>query len=85
MDQRQTFSNLNELKAILEHDDTQQKMAHLIIDRDGLARVNGHISSVETLIDDRDFIRIDNSVFPFIYLAEIVAVNGVFRSDYSEC
>lgn len=85
MDQRQTFGNLNELKAILEDDDTQHKAAHLIIDRDGLLRVNGHISSVETIVDGRDFIRIDNSVFPFIYLAEIVAVNGIFRSDYSEC
>lgn len=85
MDQRQTFSNLAELKAILEHDDFRGSIAHLIVDRDGLTRVSGDITGIETTIDGHDFIKIDNNDPTVVYLAEIVAVNGLFRSDYSEC
>ena len=85
MDQRQTFSNLAELKAVLEHDDFLDCMAHLIVDRDGLTRMSGHITGIETSIDGKDFIKIHNNDSNIVYLTEIVAVNGLFRSDYSEC
>lgn len=85
MDQRQTFSNLTELAAILEQDNIRGLIAHLIIDRDGLTRVSGDIAGIETTIDGHGFINIDNGASTVVYLAEIVAVNGLFRSDYSEC
>ncbi|MBW7913799.1 MAG: hypothetical protein H3C54_08935 [Taibaiella sp.] len=85
MDQRQTFSNLAELKAILQHDDFRGFIAHLIIDRDGLTRMSGYITDVEATMDGHNFIKIVNNVSTVICLTEIVAVNGLFRSDYSEC
>jgi len=85
MDQRQTFGNLAELKAILEEDGVVSHIAYLIIDRDGLTRISGHITGVEMTTDARSFIIIDSSPSHIVYLTEIVAINGLFRSDYSEC
>ena len=84
MDQRQTFIDDNELLSVVTTIFNQKLKASLIIDKEGLTRVEGII----TLIDKRDdnentSIIIDNR--DTVTLKEIIGINGLFRSDYSEC
>ncbi len=84
MDQRQTFSNNHELIASIEALQRDAAKASLLIDIDGLERLEGMITGItqnddpsETVItiDGKQEVKLDN----------VIAVNGVFRSDYSEC
>jgi hypothetical protein len=86
MDQRQTFKDLKELKAILENLCDQQEKASFLVDREGLTRMEGTIASLELGESlTTAIIYLNCSETSFHYLHEIIAVNGIFRSDYSEC
>lgn len=84
MDQRQTFANSYELISSVKALIKDAVKASLLIDNDGLERLEGIITSI-TQDDDlnKTFIAIDNK--REVALTDIIAVNGLFRSDYSEC
>lgn len=85
MDQRQTFGDLKELQALLEEVKHNDAPARLLIDKNGLERLNCHVLSIEENEKGQRSALLDSDLFPAILLKEIVAVNGIFRSDYSEC
>jgi hypothetical protein len=84
MDQRQVFSNEDELFSIVLTISEEKRTASLLIDQNGLTRLEGKITSINK--SDRienSYIAVDNN--HNIYLKEIIGINGLFRSDYSEC
>lgn len=86
MDQRQTFDDLHDLKAILSNLCEQKDKASLLVDREGLIRMEGIIESIEEKAPlEATVVMVNNSIPQPIFLKEIVAVNGIFSSDYSEC
>ena len=84
MDQRQTFPNLEGLRLILNDIILKGEKASFLLDRNGLSRAEGSILSIEETQPVGDtVIKLNND--ELVYLKEIVGVNGVFRSDYTEC
>jgi hypothetical protein len=84
MDQRQTFNDSNELLALVTSIFNDRQEASLLIDREGLIRVHGLITSVKQGNgNENTIITFDNG--DTVLLKEIIGINGVFRSDYSEC
>lgn len=84
MDQRQTFEDSDQLFSFITGIFQQQQHASLLIDKDGLERVEGKITSIDPHIDvDKTTILI-NDITP-VSIKEIIGINGLFRSDYSEC
>jgi len=84
MDQRQTFSNVQQLLAVVAQIFEQQQTASLLIDKEGLTRIEGNITSIDhNDCINETVITIDDST-P-VLLKEIIGVNGLFRPDYSEC
>jgi hypothetical protein len=84
MDQRDTFKDARELLYIIEGLFKKKEKAALIVDREGLVRMAGLIVNV----DHKDtigqtVIHIDGP--DCFLLDQVIAVNGIFRSDYSEC
>jgi hypothetical protein len=84
MDQRHVFNNNEELLTIVTSISIGKLRASLLVDKEGLTRFEGKITAISAadsfentaiVIEDRDI----------ILLKEIVGINGVFRSDYSEC
>ena len=65
---------------------SSQAAVSLLIDRDGLTRAEGIISSVndqnKSLAETAFSIGNKENAF---YLHEVVAVNGIFSADYTEC
>ncbi len=83
MDQRQTFNNNNELLSFVTSLSIEKLKVSLLIDNEGLTRVEGIITSIKQSGDiENTSIIIDNS--DTILLKEIIGINGLFRSDYSE-
>lgn len=86
MDQRLTFDDLHSLKAILLNLCDQKDKVSLLLDREGLIRMEGIIENIEEKTPlEATVIIVNNSVPQPIFLKEIIAVNGIFSSDYSEC
>lgn len=84
MDTRQTFETLNELASIIFQFHERKEKISLLLDRDGLTRMQGIISSIDHDDDvSRTTVKLDDG--NVILLKEVIAVNGIFRSDYSEC
>ncbi|MGN6617930.1 MAG: hypothetical protein ACTHJ5_12215 [Ilyomonas sp.] len=84
MDQRQTFPNLKSLRSILNEMILKGEKASFLLDRNGLSRAEGSILSMEETQPVGDtVIKLNND--DLVYLKEIVGVNGIFRSDYTEC
>lgn len=83
MDQRETFSNEAELLSVISRFFEQKLLVSLLIDQQGLSRIEGYISAIEISDDIRKTtITVSDNK---ISLEEIIAANGLFRSDYSEC
>jgi hypothetical protein len=86
MDQRQTFNDMDELKCILLHLCSGGSMVSMLVDIDGLTRVCGKISKVNfDELYSNSIVFESNKQEVIISLREIVAANGIFNSDYSEC
>jgi len=85
MDKKQTFGNNQELKEILDSCFVNNTDVHLLIDVVGLERAFGQIIAVGLSDKKGAYIRLNDSSLSTFLLKDIVAVNGVFRSDYSEC
>ena len=84
MDQRQTFASPEELKTILEGIFFQKQKAAFIADKEGLFRTSGTIKAISDNDVAKDTVlTLDNELS--LRLEEIIAVNGIFRADYSEC
>ena len=84
MDQRQVFNNNQELLSIIRSISDQGLKASLLVDKEGLTRVEGSITSInEQEATEHTSIVIDDSYN--CVLKEIIGINGIFRSDYSEC
>jgi hypothetical protein len=84
MDQRQVFEDEKELLALVTSIFSEQQKASLLIDRYGLTRVEGMITSLDQHTDAKNsVIIIDNA--ERISLKDIVGINGLFRQDYTEC
>jgi hypothetical protein len=84
MDQRATFESLSQLLSIVSDLFVQKQNASFLVDINGLTRIEGKISFIKQEKDvSKTTITIDNR--SEITIDKIVAVNGLFRSDYSEC
>jgi hypothetical protein len=60
----------------------KQETIHVLYDENGITRANGVIAQLCEQ-DDRSYFVLDNGTQ--IYIKTLVAVNGIFASDYSEC
>jgi hypothetical protein len=84
MDQRTTFSNLAELLEIISIAFKQKEKCSFIIDKEGLVRMEGLITKVEqNSTIERTVVHLQPA--NYFSLDEVIAINGIFRSDYSEC
>jgi hypothetical protein len=84
MDQRATFESLSQLLLIVTDLFVQKQNASFLVDINGLTRIEGKISFIKREKDvSKTTITIDNR--SEITINQIVAVNGLFHSDYSEC
>lgn len=81
MDKRETFANIDSLKTILSNLYQQKQKASLLIDKDGLTRVEGIITHMQQNGSTATITVGDK----LIALEQIIAVNGIFRDDYTEC
>lgn len=82
MDQRTTYRNFAELFELLQG--LQGVKASFILDHEGLTRLDGTITSI-TRADDPGKSRFELDGGPAFQVDQVIAVNGVFRWDYSEC
>ncbi len=85
MDQRHTFADTAALTDLLTTLQKEQKYAAFLIDQNGLSRISGTIESIQNKNAPQLILSVDGISKQIILLDEIVAVNGIFRSDYSEC
>ena len=84
MDQRQTFKDSDQLFSFISEIFQQKQLASLLIDKDGLERVEGQITSIDPHNDVDKTVILINDTTP-VSIKEIIGINGLFRSDYSEC
>lgn len=56
----------------------------LLVDQEGITRVEGYISHIRLATDVLQAEVSMDSGYRFI-IGQVIAVNGIFRSDYSEC
>jgi len=84
MDQRETFDNPQRLLALVMNAHQQKQPSAFLLDNDGLQRIEGIITSIEKQqnINNTKITVADKNE---ILLEQIIGINGVFRSDYSEC
>ena len=82
MDKRGTLSANENFKQKLKNCFDNNEKVSMIIDNRGLTRAEGIIKSIHFDIDP-PFIELQDATR--IYVHTIVAINGTFLSDYSEC
>lgn len=84
MDQRETFNNPEQLFAIVSTIYRQKQPSSFLIDNGGLERMEGTITAIE---EDQNINKTKITVAGKneILLEHIIGINGIFRSDYSEC
>ena len=83
MDQRQTFKDSDQLFSFISQVFQLQQHASLLVDKDGLERIEGVITSIEPHIDVSETTIMIDDTTP-VLIKEIIGINGLFRSDYSE-
>lgn len=82
MDQRTTFRDYTELFGLLEN--LRGVKASFLLDHEGLTRLDGTVTSLTQAGDPaQSMLVLDDG--PSFRLAQVIAVNGTFRWDYSEC
>ena len=79
-----SFNNAEELLSILSSIYQQKQQASLLIDSNGLTRIQGEIISIIKK-DDISKTLIHLSKQDPIKLKDIIGINGIFHADYSEC
>ena len=84
MDTRTTFNTSEELLSIVLSVYQQKRCVALLIDRNGLTRIQGEIISIDSKEDiSKSVIHI--SEHEPVELKDIIGINGLFHADYSEC
>jgi hypothetical protein len=82
MDARTTLNKEGSFLALLQHEHECNRKVNLLVDQDGISRVSGFINNIFTR-NDAYYIKVDdNQEFS---ISQIVAVNGIFSDDYTEC
>ena len=84
MDLRSTFQDIREVLDTITDLLQRDQKAALIIDKDGLTRVEGFVTRVDVKHNIAETEVSIDSADSFL-LEQVIAVNGIFRSDYSEC
>ncbi|HRP55223.1 hypothetical protein [Agriterribacter sp.] len=82
MDTRITVSDEQSFFQILEQLHAEQKKVSLLYDNNGLTRYEGMIGSIATGSLQPFLLMQDGSE---IAISSVIAVNGIFAPDYSEC
>ena len=82
MDCRLTLKNDESFVEVLKAAQATAEQVHLLVDENGIERINGFVKS---FIGEAPVHAIDIEGHGVVELAKIVAVNGTFASDYSEC
>lgn len=84
MDRRTTFRDNEELITFLAALQQENKKVSLLVDDEGIGRMEGRIVSIAKDQDlaHSSFTLDDNTK---LLIKQVIAVNGNFRSDYSEC
>lgn len=84
MDQRQTFQSFEELYTMLSALCNGNENVRLLADCEGITRVEGRVLHLErSPVIGKSKAEIEGDVS--LNLEQIIAVNGIFKSDYSEC
>lgn len=84
MDSRKTINTAQSFLELINEYYANQERVSLLIDQEGLTRLEGLITSVQMKDKAEDaVIQIDKGTS--FSLADLIAVNGNFRSDYTEC
>lgn len=82
MDQRTTFQSFAELQKLLLR--LQGTRASFIFDHEGLTRLDGVLTALRPAEDtQRSELELDGALT--FRLGQVIAVNGLFRWDYTEC
>ena len=82
MDIRETINKNDTFLPLLQQLFNTKNRVNLLVDNNGITHTEGLITSINTSAA-QPFIEMDNGMK--ITLASIVAVNGTFHPDYSEC
>jgi len=82
MDCRATLSNNDSFLTLLQNAYLSGEKVYLLFDEKGITRAEGLIKTIQT-DNTLPFIEIDNGLK--ILLQDIIAVNGIFLSEYGEC
>lgn len=82
MDCRDTLTQGDSFKAILHNCATTEQKIAMLLDENGLTRAEGFIQSMELDIVT-PYIELTNG--RKINCSSIVAINGIFLDDYSQC
>lgn len=84
MEQRETFNSPEQLFELISTVYRQKQRSSFLIDNGGLERMGGTITGIE---EDQNINKTKITVAGNneILLEQIIGVNGIFRSDYSEC
>ncbi len=84
MDQRITFDSAKSLLYTLSNLQHKKEKVSLLIDLKGLTRLEGYIVNFEEQQPlEKILIKVNNA--DAFLLEQVIAVNGIFRSEYSEC
>jgi hypothetical protein len=83
MDQRSTFSGFDQLLAILQTYYHNKEEVNFLVDDNGLERITGTVTAINPGITTaKTLVTINNKT---ISLQQVVGVNGLFNSEYTEC
>jgi hypothetical protein len=83
MDSRKTINTAQSFLELINEYYANQERVSLLIDQEGLTRLEGLITSVQMKDNSEDaVIQIDKGTS--FSLADLIAVNGNFRSDFTE-
>ena len=82
MDMRETVVDQQSFLYMLQTLKEENKKVFLLYDEQGLTRAEGFITAFMP-VDERAAVMLDNGMT--IPVRSIVAVNGIFLSDYSTC
>jgi hypothetical protein len=82
MDLRNTLAQDETFRVILKECFSGNTKVALIVDNNGLERMEGKIISIESNAQE-PFIKLDNG--SIIFEKTLIAVNGIFLPSYSEC
>ncbi len=82
MDQRITLEANEKFDHLLQTLKDKSETARVLFDSNGLERAEGAITTIDTIADEPFFILNEGKK---ILISSLIGVNGVFKSDYSEC